>query len=106
MKMIKMISQENIDNIKEVLYTHCKGKQSFKIGGLMKLRQLIDSVLSDSSKTKFRVLEACHYLSNQNYIEIKNKSKYVFSIGTHFITAKLWQEMNIKESEDEQIKLW
>jgi len=110
-----MISQENIMNIKEVLYTYCKGKQSLKIGSLWKLRNLIDTVLLDSSKQKFRIVEACHYLVNKDYIcFVFHDKKNIYSGGIHFITPKLWKEMQFTEQEDEldipkeenQEKLW
>jgi len=103
-----MISLDNIENIKEVLYIYCKGKQSLKIGSLMKLRSLVDTVLHDSSIHKFRIVEACHYLANMGYIRIKSSGlKNVFEAGLHFITPKLCKEMESKlEEESSQKQLW
>lgn len=104
-----IVSCDNIENVKEALYFHCKGRKSLKVGGLMKLRSVIDSVLHDTSKQKFRIVETCHYLKDLGYIETKQTN--VFSINQHFITSKLWLEMQKKEQEEaldqqEQGKLW
>jgi len=106
-----MISNENIENCKEILYIHCKGKQKLLIGGLNILRNLLDTVLNDTSWNKFRLVEACHFLDNKGYLIYKTPKddKNIFGMILFYITPKLWQEMKTKEElegKEEQIKLW
>lgn len=106
---VMLIGNDNMEDIKEALYMHCKGKESFRIGSLESLRGIIDSVLCDSSPQHFRIVEACHFLANKGYLTIKNTQgheKNIFFIGEHFVTPKFWKEMTAKEKgEQSQLQL-
>ena len=99
-----MISQENFEAMKELIYYHCKGRRTLKIGGLMTLRNLVSQGLG-GSPPNWRITEACHLLANSGYIEIKDTDKsFIFSSGKHFATPKLLREMQIKEHSENKVR--
>lgn len=99
-----MISKDNIENCKEILFNEYDSKESFIIGDLNRLRNLLDTVLNDTSYNKFRIVEACHWLHNQGYLNYKNSAddKNMFGIIIFFITPKLVEEMKDKRNKQEE----
>lgn len=126
-RYFSMISKENIEEIKEMLYMNCLSKQfcclcmeriehkdhcihtgSLKIGSLDRLRFLINNIINDTSEQRFRLYEACRFLESQGYITYKiPTSKMCATI--FYCTPKLIIEMREKQSKEgneEQKQLW
>jgi len=101
-----MISEQNLEHIKEIIYMNCKAKNTLRIGGLMTLYKLIDTIIMDSSTSKFRIYEACKWLNARCYIEFRSKNpKSSFFGYVHFVTPKLWVEMEKKvETETKEVQ--
>lgn len=111
--MTMPISSERIDQIKDVLYNHYLSKNSNVIGDLSTLRNLLDTVLNDTSYNKFRIVEACHFLDGRGYIGYVNSSPNPRLLGVvvYVIKDKLIDEMKQKaiddaKEENEKLKVW
>lgn len=102
-----MISQENLDAVKEVLYNNYIAKNSKIIGDLMTLRNLIDTVLHDTSYNKFRIVEACHFLDGQGYLKYMNSAneQNMFGVIVFYITDKLINEQRERQTQDQEDEL-
>jgi len=108
-----MISNENLEQIKEVLYSNYLGSGKMIIGDLNKLRSLLDLVLNDTTFNKFRIVEACHFLHNKKYIIYINSAQgsNLFGVILFTITPILIEEMRLREKieQEEQgknLKAW
>lgn len=104
-----MISQEKIDEVKEVLYNHYVSYGTKRIGFLEDLRNLLSNIINDTSPTKYRMTEMCHFLHGQGYLVPSQRfdDKYLFCLPEFYITQKLIDEMKKRaemEAEDKTLK--
>lgn len=110
-----VISKEQIENCKEAIYMYCINKRycincacnephtihdivigTMRIGVLDNLFKVLDSVLHDTTPTRFRLSEAGDYLAAQGYLEIRAIS----ALNTQFFaTPKLIMEQKEKQRQ-------